>query len=143
MWNKLIIMQWLPASWKSTKAEEIYGDSSKNSTIRLNRDLLREMLHFGGYSTLNEREIMNSEKILAKYFLTYWFNVIIDDTNLKEKNLDLWRDVWNSFVDTEVEIVKMDTSLEECIKRDKNREKSVWEEVIREIIKHNINVDSH
>ena len=141
--TKLIIMQWLPASWKSTKAEKIFKSYKKNTTIRLNRDLLREMIHFWEYSKLNEREIMNSEKLLAKYFLSFWFNVIIDDTNLKEKNLDLWRDVWNEFVDLEVEIIKLDTSIEECIKRDKNRDKSVWEDVIRNMIKHNLEVDSH
>jgi predicted kinase len=37
----------------------------------------------------------------------------------------------------------MDTSLEECIKRDKIREKSVWEQVILWMINHNITIDSH
>jgi len=139
---KLIVLQGLPASWKSSKAKIIFNSFEENKIIRLNRDLLREMMHFGEYSKLNEREVMNSEKVLAQYYLQFWFSVIIDDTNLKEKNLTLWKDV-AEICNVPIEIIKLDTSLEECIKRDKNREKSVWEEVIRWMIEHNLDVDSH
>ena len=135
-------MQGLPASGKSTKSEEIIKTKKENTIIRINRDLLRDMLHFGDYSKLNEREVMNSEKILAQYFLNYDFDVIIDDTNLHQKNIDMWKDVAEDS-NAEIEVIKIDTSMEECIKRDKKRGKSVGEDVIRKMVEWNKTVDSH
>ena len=70
---KIHVMQGFPASGKSTKAAEIIRKKEPNTIIRINRDLLREMMHFKEYSKLNEREVMNSEKILAQYYLKYNF----------------------------------------------------------------------
>jgi len=140
--KKLYVMQGLPASGKSTKSEEIIKTKKENTIIRINRDLLRDMLHFGDYSKLNEREVMNSEKILAQYFLNYDFDVIIDDTNLHQKNIDMWKDVAEDS-NAEIEVIKIDTSMEECIKRDKKRGKSVGEDVIRKMVEWNKTVDSH
>lgn len=140
--KKLYVMQWLPASGKSTKAKEIIENSKENSIIRVNRDLLREMLHFWKYSTLNEREVMNSEKILTEYFLKFWFDVIVDDTNLKQKNLDMWNDVAR-LLKVDLEIIKMNTPLSLCLERDENRPNKVGKDVILSMIEHNITVDSH
>lgn len=140
--KQLIVMKWLPASGKSTRAKEIMDSKPKNTIVRLNRDLLRQMMHFWEYSTLNEREIMNVEKILAQYFLKYDFDVIIDDTNLKTKNLNLWKDV-AEICDADLEIVNMNTPLDECIERDSKRVNPVWEKAIRAMIQYNHNVNSH
>lgn len=50
----MYIMQGLPGSGKSTKAEEIVEHDGKGNTVRLNRDLLRTMLHFDKWSGRNE-----------------------------------------------------------------------------------------
>ena len=41
--SKMVIMQGLPASGKSTRAEEI--ERSMGNAVRINKDLLRTMLH--------------------------------------------------------------------------------------------------
>lgn len=137
--GKLIILQGLPASGKTTKAKKLFKEG-KN--IRLNRDLLREMMHFGKYSKLTEREIMNVEKVIAQYFLSWDFDVIVDDTNLKPKTIQMWKDV-ASWKNCEIEFIKIDTSLKECIKRDSKREKSVGAEVIKKMVEWDETVDSH
>lgn len=138
--GKLIVLAGLPASGKSTKAKELIVHGK--DIIRINRDLLREMMHFGKYSRDNEREIMNTEKLMAQYFIQYGFDVIVDDTNLKKKTLDMWRDVAD-MLSCEIEIYKISTPIEVCIERDKNREKSVGEDVIRKMVEWDKCVDSH
>lgn len=48
---KLTIMRGLPASGKSTKAKELL---SVGNTVRINKDLLRTMLHFDTFTGRNE-----------------------------------------------------------------------------------------
>lgn len=140
--GKIYVLRGLPASGKSTKAKELF-EEGKN--FRVNRDLLREMMHFGKYSTLTEREIMNVEKMIVQYALMYDFDVIIDDTNLKDKTIQMWRDVigYNPHKNHEIEIINMDTSIEECISRDSKRDKPVGEETIRKMADWDKTVDSH
>lgn len=125
--SKLTVLKGLPASGKSTVAEEMLLDGN---TVRLNRDLLREMLHCNRFSGKNERNTVCAEKALAEFFLKDNVNVIIDDCNLNPQNMTMWKEVADAanakFVKREV-----DTDWIECVTRDNNREKSVGGDVIK------------
>lgn len=85
---KLIIMRGLPASGKSTEAEKIAKEDE--NCVRLNKDLLRKMLHFDKYTGKNEAMTSAAEMCLARMFLEGNKNVIIDDTNLNPRVLEIW-----------------------------------------------------
>ncbi len=124
---KLIIMRGLPGSGKSTFSKEVMKAETK--TIRLNRDLLREMMHFNNWSPENEKLTIKAQELLASDFLTRGYNVIIDDTNVNPEVLEKWKhftEDWEIADFTEVPI-------EICIKRDSERPKPVGEEVIRKL----------
>lgn len=123
---KLILMQGLPASGKSTKAEEIIKESG--NCVRINRDLLREMLHFNKWSGHNEGITKSIARCIAKECLLK-SNVIIDDTNLSDSVVQSWKDLAKE-TNSKFEKVVLDTPMEECIKRDNLREKYVGENVI-------------
>jgi predicted kinase len=128
---KLILMQGLPGSGKSTKSREIYV-SGKN--VRLNRDLLREMLHFKEWSERKEKRIKQAELNLAELFLKQGLDVIVDDCNLAPKTIRMW-EVFAEVKNVEIEWIKLNTSLELCIARDNQRERTVGEKAIREMAK--------
>lgn len=112
--NKLLILKGLPASGKSTYAKELVNKGWK----RVNKDLLREMLDNGKWSRMNEKSIVESEKLLVEYFLKRGENVVIDDCNFA------WEDTWKAIgekVFAEVEVKLFDTPLMECIERDAKR----------------------
>lgn len=124
--GKLIIMQGLPASGKSTKAKEIM--KADGNCIRLNKDLLRTMLHFDEFNGKKESLTRQASRTLATEFLKDK-NVIIDDTNLNTKTLQSWKDLANE-VGAKVEVVKMDTDWRECVERDSKRQNKVGKNVI-------------
>ena len=118
-------MRWLPASWKSTYAKTLVEQWYK----RLNKDLLREMLDFWIWSKSNEKIINSIEYDLIQSLLEEWYNVVVDDTNISYERVLLLEAIWE-WAWADIEIKTMETSLEECIERDKKRERPVWEEVI-------------
>jgi len=123
---KLIILKGLPASGKSTLAEKIVRESG--NTVRVNRDLLRTMLHFGKWSGRNEGKTIDAEKSLILTFLRAGTNVVVDDTNLGLSGLR-WVDLANS-EGFSTEIIRVDTPIEECIARDEKRLTKVGKNVI-------------
>lgn len=125
---KLTIMQGLPASGKSTKVQELM--KADGNAVRINKDLLRKMLHFNKWSGKNEGLTREAARILAREFLLQGKNVIIDDTNLNEGTMQSWLDLAKMTLGTKVQTVKMDTPIEECIKRDAGRLDSVGRSVI-------------
>lgn len=124
---KLIIMKGLPASGKSAKAKEILEASG--NAIRLNRDLLRTMLHFDKWTGKNESLTRNAERSLAKEFLFNDYVVIIDDTNLNPSVQQSWKDLGNE-MKAKVETIELDTPLSECVLRDSERPNPVGKSVI-------------
>lgn len=126
---KLILMQGLPASGKSTKAAELlkeYGNA-----VRLNRDLLRTMLHCDVWSGPREKLTRDAVRMLAMRFLTHKTVgvVIVDDTNLRTGTVAMWEQLAGE-CDASCEIVRMGTPMEECLRRDALREKPVGRHVI-------------
>lgn len=121
----MIIMQGLPASGKSTKACEL---ALENGAVRINKDLLRTMLHFDRFTGKNEQKTQEAAKVLARHFLSQG-NVIIDDTNLNPKTLQSWVDLAKD-MGCKIEHVVMDTPVDECLYRDRFRENPVGQHVI-------------
>lgn len=126
---KLIIMRGLPASGKSTKAKEILA---QGNTVRLNKDLLRTMLHFDKFSGRNEGLTRDASRTLAKTFLAQNTNVIIDDTNLNDGTMQSWKDLAKE-CNAKIEHHNIDTPVDECLKRDQSREKRVGDIVIKQM----------
>lgn len=125
MKKELLILQGLPASGKTTYARELVEEGYK----RVNRDEIREMLDNGKYKRSYEEMVRESRDAIIDLALINGFNVVVDDTNFENsafEQLSLLADI----NDAEISVKVFKTPLEECIKRDKNRENSVGEDVI-------------
>lgn len=128
--SKMIIMKGLPASGKSTKAKELVA---QGNTVRINKDLLREMLHFSKFTGINEGLTRDSARNLAKMFLEKGVNVIIDDTNLNPGTVQSWKDLAKE-LDAKIEYQDLtDVGVLDCVIRDAKREKKVGQSVIEKM----------
>ena len=117
--SKLTMMRGLPASGKSTHVKEIV---EQGGWIRVNRDLLREMMHFGKWSGENEGKVIEAEKVLARHFLGSGVGVIVDDTNMSQKHKDMWRNLCVE-LDAEMTTLEKGTPVKECLDREEKRDK--------------------
>lgn len=118
---KLLMLKGLPASGKSTYAEEVCKEQNWK---RVNRDLLRAMLHFDKWSGQNEGITVEMEIALVTKLLNNGINVVVDDCNLNPKNREMWARVAKE-CNAKFETREFDTPWEECIERDAKREKPV------------------
>ena len=135
MSKKVILMRGLPGSGKSTYAKKLV-EENPNSFKRINRDDLRLMFDNGIMTKGNEKFAKQVRDILIIKALEDGKHVIVDDTNLSDKNFIRISQLVQQFNkehndNVSVEIKVMETTLEECIKRDNNREKKVGEKVIK------------
>jgi predicted kinase len=129
---ELIILRGIPGSGKSTWAREFVSRCSWFK--RISRDDLRQMLDGGKYSAHNEKFIKQVRNRLIRECLRDGWSVIVDDTNLKDRDIREIR--MCAFIDFEavpVRIMDFDTPLEECIRRDRQRMNPVGAERIREM----------
>ena len=129
--RKLLMMKGLPASGKSTWAKE-YMDNTENCA-RINFDLLREMLHFGVYSSSREKKVKEVARATAKALFDGGARIVImDNTGLSKSQIDLCNQI---AMDNMADVVVEDftgVDVEICIQRDfKRGEKAVGEKVIR------------
>jgi predicted kinase len=126
---KLIMMKGLPASGKSTKAKEIIDGGGE--FYRINRDKLREMLHFSKWTGKREGVTIDSAEMIVANLLSKDNNVIVDDTNLSEKHEGIWKMMAENFgAKFEVQDMMKDVTVAECIERNKARDNSVPNGVI-------------
>lgn len=122
---KLLLMRGLPGAGKSTKSKELAKEMG--NTVRVNKDLLREMFFFGEWFPQNEESVWEMERRAAAYFLSEEKrNVIVDDTNLTNAHEQKWRDFVNKLqhkglTDLEFDIHDMKTDVFTCIERDAAR----------------------
>ena len=122
---KIIVLRWLPWSGKSTWAKE-------QSIPSISKDDIRELLHQGVFSKENEKEVVSYRDKFIEEQLLSWSDVIVDDTNLNPVHIKRMQELAKIY-HADIEIKDFNTSIEECIKRDKLRDKSVGEKVIRDM----------
>jgi predicted kinase len=125
--GKIYALRGLPASGKSTFAIEMLKDGK---TKRINKDLLREMLHNGEYTPELEEFVIDVRNMLIRHILESGYNVVIDDTNLNPKHIEVIKLIANIHK-VPLEIIDIDTPLDECIRRDSRRDNPVGEDIIR------------
>lgn len=123
------MMKGLPASGKSTKAEEIIKGGGE--FFRVNRDLLRKMLHCDVFTGKREEETITAQQLLVAHLLTNNHNVIVDDTNLGEKHVSMWKMMADNY-GAKFEIIDMmeKVNLTMCLSRNKKRGLTVPQHVI-------------
>ena len=132
--KKILILRGLPASGKSTYARNLLTQNP-HAWKRLNKDELRAMLDNSVHSKTNEKFIENVRDMMLVEALKEGKNVVIDDTNLSERPVERIKEVVQKYIKdsgeaVHIEIKDIETSLEECLERDKKREKKVGENVI-------------
>jgi tRNA uridine 5-carbamoylmethylation protein Kti12 len=81
MGRKLILMQGLPGSGKTTWAGAYISEDPQHR-FRLNRDALRRMAHGMFINTETEAQVINAELAVCETLLDYDITVVVDDTNL-------------------------------------------------------------
>lgn len=134
---KLLMLKGLPGAGKSKWAKEYVQNNP--GWVRINKDSLREMM--GSYRPgKDENLILKWRDSLIMASLRVGKNVIIDDTNFHPKHAAQIKNLIygeQGLVDplfmVDIEEKFFDTPLEECIKNDLNRPKSVGEKVIKKM----------
>jgi len=135
--RKVIMMKGLPASGKSTIAQEMI-DKNPGVYKRLNKDSLRLMLDNNHWTKNNEAFILDLRDHLITKSLDNGKSVIIDDTNLHPKHEKRIKEIvceynFNNTANVQFEILYIEADVEECIKRDIKRPFGVGEKVIRDM----------
>lgn len=129
--QKLVILQGIPASGKSTYAKKLVNENP-NTHVRVCRDDLRRMR---GIYLINDQEKMITDWEMNCIIcgLNAGLNVVVDATNLNPKTLKRIEDLAAGKSSIEIEKKLFNTPLEECIARDLKRgEYSVGEAVIKD-----------
>jgi predicted kinase len=126
---KLTVLKGLPASGKTTLAKEII--LTEENTIRVNKDDLRSMLHFGEYSQKNEAVVIKIEEAIIREALLEDQNVIVDDTNFNPAHIVRCEHISYEY-GAELEVIDLmeKVDLLTCMMRDSKREKSVGHKAI-------------
>lgn len=126
--KKVLILQGLPASGKSQFARELLL-ANPGRWVRTNKDLLREMAHAGYWSGGNEKFIRKLRDTAILMALEAGKHVVIDDTNFG-RNIEQIKKLVKGQARVIVNDSFLKVSVEECIRRDLLRPKSVGKDVI-------------
>lgn len=118
--SKLIILQGAPGAGKSTMARKLHARSPKDTVI-VSKDSLRE-----GRGTYwlpsQEPYITELQEFAIMRGLERQYNVIVDSVNLEDSVVDRLIQIGTK-CQANVEIMTILTPMDECIKRDKNKNK--------------------
>lgn len=126
----LLMLKGLPGSGKTTYARELVDKGWK----RINKDDYREMLDNGKWSKSNEEFILATRNIMIAHAMAHDYNIVIDDTNFAPQHEETLRQLAeNGGYKFEVQDRFCFVPLEECIKRDAQRAKSVGRKVITQM----------
>lgn len=124
--------QGLPACGKTTDAKEKQAEDG--NIVRVNKDDLRDMLHAGGWSGPNEKQILRIRDFIITDALANGHDVIVDDTNFHPKHGKRLKELAEGY--GAMFVVKFfDVPVEKCIKRDAKRHNSVGRKTIMEMYK--------
>lgn len=122
---RLIILQWLPGSWKSTYARELLA-TNPNYYMRVNREDIWLMLWWADLKSI----VKQSSLSIIKAWLEKSRAVIVDDTNLSQATIDGLKDIAVS-MGIQAEMLVLHPGLEECLSRNSKRENPVPPKAIR------------
>src|SRR3989344_3526916 len=125
---QVVLTVGLQASGKTTWAKELIN-KEPNKWKRVNKDDLRDMMDIGLWSEENEKLILRVRDTIILESLRSGYSVIIDDTNLSPKH----HQRISSIVGDKADIVIKnftDVSLEECLRRNKDRENPLKDQII-------------
>lgn len=135
--NKLLILQGIPASGKSTYAHNWVAEDPTHR-VRYNWDDRRNSM--GPYWVL-ERENTSFLKKDRDFFLNFWmekgWDIVIDNMNLNPKDIEYYEQLVvnhnasnNNYI---IEYKLFSTPVEECIRRDSMRSNPIGEKTIKQI----------
>ncbi|MEA5472240.1 AAA family ATPase, partial [Spirulina sp. 06S082] len=126
--KKVLVLIGLPASGKSSYAKELLLENP-GRWVRTNKDLLREMAHASYWSQKNEKFILKLRDQIILMALEAGKHVIVDDTNFGY-HVEHIKELVKGKALVEVNDSFLEVPLEECIRRDLERPRSVGKEVI-------------
>lgn len=124
---RMTLMRGIPASGKSERSKEIMKE--QGNTVRVNKDLIRTMLHFDKFTPKNERITAMVAERIVEAAIEHNLNVIVDDTNLNPTTYNSWKALGHR-LGAKVHTEDLDTPIGECLVRDACREKTVGAHVI-------------
>jgi predicted kinase len=131
----VMLAKGLPASGKSSwSKEKVKNDQTWK---RINRDDLRSMIDDGVWNPDNENFIRKVRNNLVQFALRKGFNVIVDDTNLKN---DIFKEICDVAEQLNIDVIVQEQCFEidpnEAIRRDATRQiGKVGSEVINDMYK--------
>lgn len=132
--NTLIIYRGLPASGKSTAAENWVAEDPE-TRIEINRDNTRNLIGIKGRIGNREQEELVTKinnTILEDAFSSHK-DIVVSDTNLRAKNVkELIKKAKNANYNVEIKDFN-NIDVEELIRRDSLRDNGVGEEVLRDM----------
>lgn len=127
---KILILVGIPASGKSTWSADYVRRNS--DWVRVNRDDFRKMLKNAQMCEPKvEDMITDLMKVTITKCLMRKLNVIVDNTNLKQKYIKDFIDTFKYYADIDYRV--FDISVDKAIERDNNREAKVGEGVIKKM----------
>lgn len=126
--SKILVLQGPPASGKSTFARKFV--KSNLDWVIVNRDSLREGR--GEYWIPSQEDyISDLEEFSVRAAIKRGYNVIIDATNLNPKTQKKWKKIADE-TNSSIEFKEFYIPFKEALERDKNRERSVGEKVLKQ-----------
>lgn len=126
--KKMIVTVGLPASGKSTWAKNYINEN--HDFVIVCKDDLRSMLFDDRYGKGTEKYVLAARDKMIKLAFDHGRSVIVADTNFNPIHIEALQNICK-FHDADFEIKSfVDVPLEECIKRDLVRQKSVGKDVI-------------
>jgi predicted kinase len=123
--NKLILTKGLPASGKTTWAEQYCLDNPNTKNIC--KDNLRSE-----NPKAKESDIIDLRNLLTELYIVAKNDIIWSDTNFNPIHENKAKEFCKQY-GYELEIKEFDTPLDECIERDLKRDKSVGSKVIEKM----------
>lgn len=127
----LIILCGIPGSGKSTYAKNYIEQNS--NTLHLSSDAIRKELYGDENIQGNPAEVFGLMQKRAVEALNNGCKVIYDATNITRKDRASIIGICPKFTNVECHIIW--APIEECVKRDSNRERTVGKEVIDKMLK--------
>jgi predicted kinase len=109
----------LPGSGKSTRAKQMCRENG--NLVRVNKDLLREMLLCSQWAPKKEAIVHKTATELVKLLLANGKDVVVDETSLNPIHEQNYKRIAEE-AGASHEMVHIDTPVDECIRRDKERE---------------------